>query len=328
MNIPKLRFPEFSGEWKKEKLSDIVTLMQSGLSRKLEEKDIGLPVLRSNNLIDNRLDLSDIRYWYDVDDKGANLANYFLKKGDLLVNFINSINQIGKTALYKGEIKRNTIFTTNIMRLNFNSNTNVLFIYYCFQTKKYFDYIQSITKPAVNQASFTTVDFKRFELDLPPLSEQEKIASFLTKVDEKIGFIEKSWEQWEMYKKGVMQNIFNLKLKFKDENGKHYPKWRNKKLKDVSSINPKSQNFPDKFIYIDLESVESGVLKKMQIMTKDEAPNRAQRVLSYGDILFQTVRPYQKNNLFFNINGNENYVASTGYAQISANENSKFLYYQ
>ena len=132
-----------------------------GLSRKLEEKDIGLPVIVSNNLIDNNLDLSDIRYWYDIDDKGANLKNYVLKKGDLLVNFINSLKQIGKTAIYRGEIKRNAIYTTNIMRLNFNSNIDVSFVHYYFQTKEYLNYIQSIAKPAVNQASFTTVDFKK-----------------------------------------------------------------------------------------------------------------------------------------------------------------------
>ncbi len=233
MNEPKLRFPEFNGEWEEKNLGEIVTLMQSGLSRKLEGKDIGLPVLRSNNLIGDKLNLSDIRYWYVVDDKGANLENYFLKKGDLLVNFINSINQIGKTALYNGELNRNAIFTTNIMRLNFNSNTDVFFIHYYFQTKKYLDYIQSITKPAVNQASFTTIDFKRFKLNLPSFSEQKKIAFFLSKLDEKIGFIEKKREYWKTYKKGTMQKIFSQKLRFKGENGENYPDWEIKEAKEI-----------------------------------------------------------------------------------------------
>lgn len=124
-----------------------------------------------------------------------------------------------------------------------------------------------------------------------------------------------------------MQKIFSQKLKFKDENGEDYPKWENKRLKDVSSINRKSKNFPDNFIYIDLECVESGVLKKRQMISKEEAPSRAQRVLKNDDILFQTVRPYQKNNLFFNMADKENYVASTGYAQIRTKENPKFLYH-
>ncbi len=63
------------------------------------------------------------------------------------------------------------------------------------------------------------------------------------------------------------------------------------------------------------------------MICKEEAPSRAQRVLKNDDILFQTVRPYQKNNLFFNMVDKENYVASTGYAQIRTKENPKFLYH-
>jgi type I restriction enzyme S subunit len=110
------------------------------------------------------------------------------------------------------------------------------------------------------------------------------------------------------------------KLRFKEFSGE----WEEKELKETSIINPKIKELPNKFIYIDLESVEKGLLVKSNEIIKDEAPSRAQRVLSVNDILFQTVRPYQKNNYFFKLNGD--YVASTGYAQIRANESSEFLY--
>ena len=99
--------------------------------------------------------------------------------------------------------------------------------------------------------------------------------------------------------------------------------WGIKKLSDVSTINPKTKNLPNEFVYIDLESVENGILTKIGI---DDAPSRAQRLLDVGDILFQTVRPYQMNNLYFDFD-NDNYVASTGYAQIKSKINSKFLYH-
>ncbi len=100
--------------------------------------------------------------------------------------------------------------------------------------------------------------------------------------------------------------------------------WNKKKLKDIAEVNPTNTELPQTFIYIDLESVETGVLKKENLISKENAPSRAQRLLKENDILFQTVRPYQMNNLFFNKTGN--YVASTGYAQIRACQNSKFLY--
>ena len=51
---------------------------------------------------------------------------------------------------------------------------------------------------------------------------------------------------------------------------------------------------------------------------REEAPSRAQRVIDNNDILFQCVRPYQKNNYIHRIlnTSNQQWVASTGYAQI------------
>ena len=100
--------------------------------------------------------------------------------------------------------------------------------------------------------------------------------------------------------------------------------WENKKLRDVTEINPTNKSLPESFIYIDLESVENGFLKKETLVFKNEAPSRAQRILMVKDVLFQMVRPYQMNNLYFNKVGN--YVASTGYAQLRTNQNSLFIF--
>lgn len=102
--------------------------------------------------------------------------------------------------------------------------------------------------------------------------------------------------------------------------------WVVKKLNDVSNINPKTGDLPETFIYIDLDSVNKGILTKYNQINKVDAPSRAQRCLDVNDILFQTVRPYQMNNLFFELTDNK-YVASTGYAQIKSKINSRFLYY-
>ena len=93
---------------------------------------------------------------------------------------------------------------------------------------------------------------------------------------------------------------------------------------DICDINPKNENLPNTFIYIDLESVVDGSLQKENTVLKEEAPSRAQRILFKNDILFQMVRPYQKNNLFFDKDGD--FVASTGYAQIRTKENSQFIF--
>ena len=103
--------------------------------------------------------------------------------------------------------------------------------------------------------------------------------------------------------------------------------WEKKRIKDFCEVNPKTEELEDEFIYIDLESVSKGCLLSKNIISKTNAPSRAQRVLKNNDILFQCVRPYQMNNLLFNAeNADFQYVASTGYAQIRTQENSSFVY--
>lgn len=207
-----LRFKDENGDafpkWYEKNLGDVVNIMQSGISRKLSDLDIGLPVIRSNNLQNGRLDSADIKYWLSIDDQGANLDNYILNEGDLLINFINSLAQIGKLALFKDLLKRKTIFTTNILRLTFNKLVSSNYIFYYFHLKKYSDFIDSITKPAVNQASFTTKDFKKFKIQIPCLYEQKKIEAYLSNIDDKIASVNKQMTQTQIFKNGLLQQMF------------------------------------------------------------------------------------------------------------------------
>lgn len=104
--------------------------------------------------------------------------------------------------------------------------------------------------------------------------------------------------------------------------------WENsKKFETICFINPKTEKLPDEFIYIDLESVVKGKLVTKKTISRYGAPSRAQRVLYNGDVIYQMVRPYQKNNYILNkdIADDNIYVASTGYAQLRSNCNS-FIY--
>jgi type I restriction enzyme S subunit len=98
------------------------------------------------------------------------------------------------------------------------------------------------------------------------------------------------------------------------------------KLGKAVEVNPRTSSLPEEFLYIDLESVKGGRLGDPKLVQKADAPSRAQRGLKKSDILFQTVRPYQKNNFFFSREGS--YVASTGYAQLRTTRNSPQFIYQ
>ena len=115
-----------------------------------------------------------------------------------------------------------------------------------------------------------------------------------------------------------MKNIPEIRIKgFEGE-------WKEKQLKDVCEVNP-TTSVPDRFEYVDLESVVGTTMVKHRTEEKATAPSRAQRHAKYNDIFFQTVRPYQKNNYLFQ-KKEDNYVFSTGYAQLRANINPEYLF--
>ena len=125
-----------------------------------------------------------------------------------------------------------------------------------------------------------------------------------------------------------MESVSNKRvpvLRFKDDGGEKYREWKKRKIKEICEVNPPNDKLPEKFTYIDLESVNSGILVERNKICKTTAPSRAQRLLRKHDVLIQTVRPYQQNNLYFELDGD--YVASTGYAQLRSSESSKFLYF-
>ena len=95
------------------------------------------------------------------------------------------------------------------------------------------------------------------------------------------------------------------------------------KLSKIATFNPKS-SLPENFKYIDLESVLGTELVSYREETRESAPSRAQRVAQKGDVFYQLVRPYQKNNYLFDLN-ESNYVFSTGYAQLRPKVDSAFL---
>ena len=179
-HIPEIRFKGFTDAWEQREFSDIFAEVKSGLSRMLSNDDIGLPVVRANNINDGQLNLfDDIKYWYKNDPQGANTNNYLIEQGDILINFINSEAKMGTAAYVTRRPERDTIYTTNILRCKVNDEYNPYFIYSLTFLNSYKNYIASITKPAVNQASFTTVDFKKYSIKIPTVKEQNQIANLI-----------------------------------------------------------------------------------------------------------------------------------------------------
>ena len=99
--------------------------------------------------------------------------------------------------------------------------------------------------------------------------------------------------------------------------------WEQRKLGELALFNPKDE-LPQTFEYVDLESVVGTEMLSHRTEVKSSAPSRAQRLAHTGDLFYQTVRPYQKNNYLYEKPDN-NYVFSTGYAQMRPYVDGYFL---
>lgn len=207
--IPDVRFKGFTDAWEQREFSDIFAEVKSGLSRMLSNDDIGLPVVRANNINDGQLNLvDDIKYWYKNDPQGANTNNYLIEQGDILINFINSEAKMGTAAYVTRRPERDTIYTTNILRCKVNDEYNPYFIYSLTFLNSYKNYIASITKPAVNQASFTTVDFKKYSIKIPTVKEQNQIADLIKTFNKLITLHQRKLDCLISIKKGLLQQLF------------------------------------------------------------------------------------------------------------------------
>ncbi|SHE39563.1 restriction endonuclease subunit S [Schwartzia succinivorans] len=210
----KARFVEFFGDlmknplgWPVVTIADVSTFLKSGLSRKLSDDDIGLPVIRSGNIRDGLFIFDDVKYWYIDDPQGANTKDYILDDGDVLVNFINSASQIGKTAIYR-DIGRDCIYTTNIFRMKLADNCDEYYYNWFAMSDYYYRHLQNIIQPAVNQASFTTVNFLKLPIPLPSKEKQGEFADFVKQVDKSKVVVQKALDETQKLFDSLMQEYF------------------------------------------------------------------------------------------------------------------------
>lgn len=116
-------------------------------------------------------------------------------------------------------------------------NVDLIFFEAVIKNKRALNYYDSISTGTLEEKKRVHYnDFIKIEIPFPPIEEQEKISTILSKWDEGISNQEKLIEAKKKYKKGMMQKLFSQKLRFKDENGNDYLEWEEKKLGEVLTI--------------------------------------------------------------------------------------------
>lgn len=157
--------------WKWVSVGDVCTNIQYGTSKKSSETG-KVPVIRMGNLQGGRIVYDKLAYTSD----DSEIEKYPLEVNDLLFNRTNSMELVGKTAIYKGEMP--AIYAGYLVRV-----TPVLmvsdYLNYVMQTKYYWDYCRMVRIDANGQSNINAEKLKRFVFPLPPLAEQKRIVAKL-----------------------------------------------------------------------------------------------------------------------------------------------------
>ncbi|WP_330111679.1 restriction endonuclease subunit S [Cetobacterium somerae] len=139
------------------------------------------------------------------------------------------------------------------------------YITYYFKTKRGKEKLE-LASPggAGRNKTLGQKEFDRLEIVLPTIREQEKISTILSKWDKGILKQEKLIEAKKKYKKGMMQKIFSQELRFRDENGNDYPKWKEQKIGEIlkeSKIIPIEQTLSKRItVRLNLKGVEKRIV--------------------------------------------------------------------
>ena len=299
--VPRIRFKGFEEDWEQRKAKEMCNI-GTGKSNTQDQVEDGIYPF----YIRSDIPAKSNKYLYDCESVitigDGNIGRVF--------HYVN-----GKFDLHQRCYKMTDF-----------QNVWGKYFYYFFSTRFYDRAMKMTAKATVDSVRLEMIS----EMDIlkpAKIDEQKKISEFFSHLDHLITLHQRKLEKLKIIKKSMLENLF-------PKNGEKTPRirfsgftedWEQRKLGEVAIFNPKS-GLPDVFEYVDLESVVGTEMLSHSTETVKSAPSRAQRLASKGDIFYQTVRPYQKNNYLFE-KDDRNYVFSTGYAQMRPLMNGKFLFY-
>lgn len=226
MNVPKLRFKEFDGEWEEKKLEEI--------SEKLTRKNKELKV---TNVISNSASqglVSQRAYFEkDIANKDNIDGYYIISKGDFVYNpRISKEAPYGPISIYHDNEDGIVSPLYTCFRI-LKESAFPIYLYYFFKSTSWHKYIYKNGDSGArhDRVSIKDATFFKLPVKLSTLEEQKKIGTFFEVMDKKIQLQQQKIDLLQEQKKGYMQKVFKQKINFGSDDI-----WQTKKVSEVATL--------------------------------------------------------------------------------------------
>ena len=314
-NVPEIRLRGFSGEWEEKPIGKILSETKRPIVLVDNQRYELVTVKRRNGGVVSRGHL-----W----GREILVKNYSqLQTGDFLISKRQVVH--GATGIVPAELNKAIVSNEYLVAVGNNEITTEFLTILASLPDMRKKFFLSSYGVDIEKLFFDVGDWKKRSITIPMPPEQTQIVGYFQELDSLIGLHQSKHDKLVTLKKTMLQTMFPQvgatipEIRFKGFSGA----WEERKLDEVGEFNPK-ETLPEIFEYVDLESVVGTEMVNHRTETRKTAPSRAQRLARQGDLFFQTVRPYQKNNYLFT-QAFGNYVFSTGYAQIRPFDDGSFL---
>ena len=201
LNVPALRFPEFTDEWKEVLFASNLERLENGANYNTNDKD-GVPMSRIETISTGRIDYTKVGHC----STPQKIEHYIMRYGDILFSHINSLKHIGKTAYYSAE--EPLYHGMNLLLFRCKNNVDSKFFFFLINNTHFIRKCQILAKQAVNQASISTSDLKKIKVYIPDINEQSKIQKFLSLIEKRIELQNKIIEDLKKLKSALYQEMF------------------------------------------------------------------------------------------------------------------------
>ncbi|EPM0083264.1 restriction endonuclease subunit S [Enterobacter hormaechei] len=242
--VPKLRFEGFNKNWAVKKLENVFSF-KNGLNASKEMYGKGIKFINVLDIINNEKITFDV-IQESVEATNEQISAYQVRQGDIVFQRSSETrDEVGQANVYADSetvlfggfvIRARPLININSTFLNFQLKTDAL-------RKDITQRSGGSTRYNIGQDSLGKVT-----AFFPEIREQEKIANFLSSVDEKMALLNKQYELLCQYKKGLMQKIFSQEVRFKDKNGRGFPKWTMRIFSDFFTIGSSKRVLQDDWV--------------------------------------------------------------------------------